>query len=759
MLLHWHRFPPVRYIAFLLMGGGVLVAQPSPICAPMASIPPPGTNLGPQFLVRPAVLDFGSVVVPGPSSMQFCITPSNTTRFTVTSSDPATFPLRSTPPGTTGDYNVQTVGFTPPRPGNFRQMVTVSGVLPAVPNGVTTRTIELLGSGVDPLTITTPSALPPGMFGQPYDLALVAAGGVPPYRWAPISGSLPTGLIVNDTVQRLQGTPQQGGTFSFTLMVRDSSSPALSASRAFTLSISQVPLSSCTLALLNGGVGQSFSQPLCARGGSGVYTWRLLSGTLPPGISLTLISGPSTWALTGTPSQAGAFPITLEVRDSAVPPSIATVTLTIRITTLTLCNPLPPAVAGQNYQQLLCVNGGTPPYLVHLSAGVLPPGLMLNESTGIVSGTPTQSGTYPFTVTISDNSSPPIVGSQSLELTVAPPIAILTTALPDGTVGQLYQQALSSSGGNGEHSWRVISGALPPGLSITGRAIAGTPAQEGAFSLALQVSDSSTPPATLSKSFTIAILRIGGRAVISSVLNGASFLPAISASSWVSILGNSLASDTRLWTPDDLASGTLPAVLGGVSVTINGKAAFVEYVSPSQINVIAPADDSVGPVEVRVVRGNISSDPLMVQLDVASPAFFLLDGKHVAALHPDGVLVGPPGLLPNTVLRPARTGEELQLYANGLGPTTPPVPGDKLTASVVNTASPVTVSIGGVPAEVLFAGLVPPYARLYRDQCSRSRRRRSWRGSDHGKRGRPKYSHHGHLLFRHDRTMSFQRSF
>jgi len=327
---------------------------------------------------------------------------------------------------------------------------------------------------------------------------------------------------------------------------------------------------------------------------------------------------------------------------------------------------------------------------------------------------PTTTGTFANVVVVTANRVAPV--TVSLRGSGVAPLAITTPpTLPTGMIGQLYQQIFSASGGTPSYAWRVNSG-LPPGLALSDNKLSGIPTQFGTFSMSITVQDSSTPPLMASLTFTLVIAPAQGQPVIlgtNGVVNGASFQPVISQSAWVTILGTSLAPNTRSWTTAELALGKLPLSLDNVSVTINGKNAFVEYISPTQINVVSPADDSVGPVEVRVINNGVVSAPAIAQIATLSPSFFLVAGKYVAAVHADGELVGSPGLIPGGQFRPARSGEILQLYANGLGPTTPAIPSNALTTVVAQITATPTVFFDNVPAEILFAGLVPPYARLY----------------------------------------------
>jgi uncharacterized protein (TIGR03437 family) len=151
-------------------------------------------------------------------------------------------------------------------------------------------------------------------------------------------------------------------------------------------------------------------------------------------------------------------------------------------------------------------------------------------------------------------------------------------------------------------------------------------------------------------------------------------------------------------------------VLDGVSVQINGKSAAVYYVSPGQLNVQAPADDFIGPVQVQV-KNAYGTATGNATLQTYAPAFFTFQGKYVAAVHADGVYVTPAGYFGGSVAsRPTQPGETLLLFGTGFGPTTPAV----AAGQIVSRAAPLAdltqlrLTIGGVPAAVQFAGIVAP---------------------------------------------------
>ncbi len=203
----------------------------------------------------------------------------------------------------------------------------------------------------------------------------------------------------------------------------------------------------------------------------------------------------------------------------------------------------------------------------------------------------------------------------------------------------------------------------------------------------------------------------GGAPVIRGVVNDANFSGAIASGTWISIFGTNLAPSAQVWGASDFVNGQLPTSLGGVSVMIDGKAAYVYYVSPTQLNVLAPADSATGVVSVSVTTA-VGTATVQAIKASASPAFFQFSpasSKYIAALNQDNSYSGPVGLFGAAVTtRPAKPGEVIQLYATGLGPTSPMYPdGQLLTMAYPLPALP-QVTVGGQTAVVQYAGLVSP---------------------------------------------------
>jgi len=220
----------------------------------------------------------------------------------------------------------------------------------------------------------------------------------------------------------------------------------------------------------------------------------------------------------------------------------------------------------------------------------------------------------------------------------------------------------------------------------------------GSYAGNVQIAAAGASGSPVSVSLTLVVGVAQPAGVITGVVNGASFAAGFASATWVSIFGTNLSSSTGTW-GGDFVSGALPTLLDGVSVSIDGKPAYVEYVSATQINVLAPDDAATGNVQIQVTAAGQTSNSFTAQKQTYAPAFFTFDnGKYVAAEHSDY------GLLDASA--PAKPGETVLLYGTGFGPTSPATPTDQLvTAAVPLPANSVQISIGGVAAAVQFAGL------------------------------------------------------
>lgn len=356
--------------------------------------------------------------------------------------------------------------------------------------------------------VVTTTSLPNGAVNTAYSGATLAAeGGTPSYTWSVTSGALPAGLTLNASTGAISGPVAANATTQkFTVTAMDSTSPAKqSAMQVLTIFI---PLAIETPSLPPATIGTAYNQTVAVGGGSTPYHWGVSTGTLPDGLTIN----PSTGAVTGTPkadAQSETFSIT--VTDASTPtPQSATQSFSIFIPLTIETTTLPSGTVNVLYNQTVNVGGGTQPYTWVAFPPLLPPGLALNPATGAITGTPTATGSFGFTVTVTDSTPAPL-GPQTANqaLTIVITMLAITpsspTTLPTGTIGTAYSQggtSIMASGGTPPYTYLVVSGNLPAGLSISPMTnstgvvtITGTPTSSAVDeTFVIQVTDSSTPP-------------------------------------------------------------------------------------------------------------------------------------------------------------------------------------------------------------------------------------------------------------------------
>ena len=200
-----------------------------------------------------------------------------------------------------------------------------------------------------------------------------------------------------------------------------------------------------------------------------------------------------------------------------------------------------------------------------------------------------------------------------------------------------------------------------------------------------------------------------GQPVVQAVVNGASYSGNIAPGTWVSIFGTGLS--TAIVTA---AGVPLQTTLGGVSVTFNGIAAPLSYVSPTQLIAVVPFEIQILPtpsppvtVPVVVTTSAGSSVPRIISLSRESPGLFTENGAGTGT-----VIAFNGSFQPVSVI----AGGPIVLYADGLGPTNPPASsasGGASTAPFNLVADSPTVFVGDTQATVLFAGLAPGFPGIY----------------------------------------------
>lgn len=360
------------------------------------------------------------------------------------------------------------------------------------------------GEASDVVVNTT--ILPNGTSGVEYSAPLSASGGTTPYAWTVVAGSVPTNLTLS-TAGVLSGTPSASGVFSFTVRVTDSTATPKTDDQAFAVTIAVAPteVTVVTAVLPQGLTGVAYTATLSATGGTGPYTFQHVSGK-PSWMTIA-----SNGDITGTPDAAAVSSIVVTATDSLAAVSAQkTISLTVTAAlSMTTTSPLASGQSGVAYSITFEAAGGTTPYTWSLQSGAFPTPLALSASTGVLSGTPNESGTFAFTVRVADNASTPATVDRAFDLTIAAAqtaLAIVQTSIPGGKVGVVYTQVqMEAVGGTAPYTWDISAGALPTGLAISsGGLITGTPTAAGTFTFTVRVTDSVAATAT-SGSFTVVI--------------------------------------------------------------------------------------------------------------------------------------------------------------------------------------------------------------------------------------------------------------
>jgi Putative Ig domain len=330
--------------------------------------------------------------------------------------------------GCGGLSNVTTSSVTYTAPAGLSSSLSVTLTATAIANTTATKTatitVEL------PLTFTTTTPLPNGSNGIPYSQAIAVTGGVSPLKFSLASGGgvLPAGLQINQS-GTISGRPSgplagQPNPSVFSVQVTDSSTMPVSATQQYSIFISAAPtlLITAVSPLQSGFVNYGYSTFISTTGGVTPFTWTLLSGSLPPGLSLNT----STGQINGVPTAAGNTPYSFDVQvtDSTLPTSqVVQKQLAIPIQQpqpLSIApSSLPSGQTAAPYSASLSASGGIPPYSWIVTAGQLPSGLSFNTASGAINGTPILVSNSTFTVEVSDSEVTPANTSATYSISVA----------------------------------------------------------------------------------------------------------------------------------------------------------------------------------------------------------------------------------------------------------------------------------------------------------------------------------------------------
>ncbi len=237
-------------------------------------------------------------------------------------------------------------------------------------------------------------------------------------------------------------------------------------------------------------LGVAYSHTIPATGGTAPYSFAIIAGALPDGLALDS----STGEISGTPTSVQTAGFTVEVTDSALDTADVECSIEVVAALEITCDDPPGGTVGIAYSHFFPATGGVPPYTFTISAGVIPPGLALNAVTGEISGTPTVSGLFTFTVLVTDSylGGPPNTAEVECSILIAGDVTVSCNNPTRGNLGVPYAHTFTASGGAAPYVFTLEDGTLPPGLTLdaaTGE-LTGTPRVSGVFVFSIRATDS-----------------------------------------------------------------------------------------------------------------------------------------------------------------------------------------------------------------------------------------------------------------------------
>jgi hypothetical protein len=425
------------------------------------------------------------------------------------------------------------------------------------------------------------------------------------------------------------------------VQVADSAAPPQVAVRTFVVVFTNALSIINPTNLNNGSVGSAYLVTMAATGGTPAYSWSLASGQLPPGITLS-----SAGIVSGTPTNTGTFNFTIQVTDSLSANFSEAFVITVQTgLTITTNSLLPNALVNSAYSQQL--QASTSDSLTwSVVSGNLPSGITLSSG-GLLSGTPSTPGLFPFTVQVTSAGAQQ-VSAQAFKLQVLSGLGITNAStLPNGTVSTLYTATLAATGGLGPYTWSQTNGTLPDGLTLTSAGlISGTPSRIGVFTFTVQTADSSNLTASGVFSISVVAAQPGSLSLVN--------VPATTTNAQQIPIGLSLSAPQA-----DTLSGSLTMTFTSNSIIPSDDPAVQFSIGSRTVPFTIPPNTTAGvfPTSVWLLTGTVSGT-VVLTADIQ-------DGAK-------GVTVGTVTIAPtvpqltNTVA--VRTADGLKVRVTGYSP-------------------------------------------------------------------------------------------
>ena len=389
---------------------------------------------------------------------------------------------------------------------------TTTGIISGTPTTTGTSTVEIIGYeglyayGYNSFTWTIANAV---SVTSPGDQSAVSGAAIAPLAISATDsgsaslsysdgGTLPPGLVIDAGTGSITGTPTTAGTYPVTITATDSSGFSGSASFTWTVTNNvsvanpgdQSNLSGSAILALAISATDSGSASLAYSDG----------GTLPPGLVIDAATG----SITGTPTTAGTFPVTITVTDSSGFTGATTFAWVIS-NAISVTNPGDQSSTSGAAISALQIEASdtSSASLSYSDGGTLPAGLSINAGTGSITGTPTTAGTYPVTITVTDSAS--YSAQATFSWTVTNTVSVTSPGNQSSASGTAITPLPIVASDSGGSALTYSATGLPAGLSInagTGT-ISGTPTTAGSNSVTVTATDNSGATGSATFSWTV----------------------------------------------------------------------------------------------------------------------------------------------------------------------------------------------------------------------------------------------------------------
>jgi uncharacterized protein with beta-barrel porin domain len=566
-----------------------------------------------------------------------------------------------------------------------------------------------------PTLAITPTTVPNGTVSTAYSQTISATGGTAPYTYAISAGSLPAGLSLNTSTGTLSGTPTASGTFNFTVQATDANSAT--GARAYSVLINVAPpIAGNVNAIV---AANSSNNPITLSLSGGASTSVAVTSAASHGTATASGNGIT---YTPTAGYSGQDTFTYTATNASGTSSPATVTVTVNAPALGITpTTIPNGTVNSAYNQTISANNGAAPYTYAITAGSLPTGLSLNTSTGTLSGIPTASGTFNFTVRATDANSATGARAYSVIISGIPPVAgaVSVTVAANSSANPI---TLNLSGGAATSV--AVSSAASHGSAIaSGTSITYTPTAgySGADSFTYTASNGSgtSSPATISITVSAPTISVSP-SVLSAFIAGSAYSQTISATGGTApysyaITSGSLPAGLSLNTSTGVISGT-PTNPGAYNFTVTATDDNSVTSSRSYSGTVAAATIIVSPTTLsNLTVGTAFSNTLSASGGTAPYTFTITSGTLPtgATLSTGGILSGTPtsaGTYNFTVTgTDANNTTGSRAYSVTVS-SNPPVAGAVSTTVAANSsANPITLNLSGGAATSVAVSSAPSH--------------------------------------------------